>query len=91
MFGADAACLEVNSLIQETSYVSSTKDGAGEYGDCLMYRLSILSGFTPQTCVVSIKMSSQMVVFVFESLSVNRAAFKQIQILVMTQGFRIKR
>lgn len=36
MFGADAACLEVNSLIQETTYASSTKDGVEEYGHCLM-------------------------------------------------------
>lgn len=77
MLGADAACLEVNSLIQETSYVSSTKDRAGEYGHCLMYLLSVLTSSTPQTYVVSIKMLSKTMHFVLK-VSVNKAAFEQI-------------
>lgn len=88
MVGADAACLEVNSLIQETSFVSRTKDRAGEYRHCLMYLLSVPTSFTPQTCVVSIKMSSKTMCFVL-NVSLNRTPSNKY-ILVMMKGFRIE-
>lgn len=76
MLGADAACLGVNSLVQETTYVSSNKERAGEHSIVSVPFIS--SGrFVLQACVVSIKMSSKMLHFILK-VSVNRAAFEQI-------------
>lgn len=53
------------------------KRQGGEYGLCLMYLLSVLTSFTPQTYVVSIKMLSKTMHFVVK-VSLNIAAFEQI-------------
>lgn len=86
MFGADAACLEVNNVIQETSYVSNTKDGAVEYVSCTFYQFWQVSRHKPVW--FPLKCHQKHYILFWKSVWTEQHLNKYI--LVMTQGFRIK-